>query len=200
VRVLRALAAAALAVAAGAFLPSGDDGVAARPTGSVIGVYQARLRGDGWSARNPSSAAEVQSKKERISGTARIEVVARDPDVNDGFVTVRVYLDAKAAKSLLGSATPKNPAFEGTAALAGDAFAAIDTGQPNYVNALSLRFDRRGRKVQGDWMAVYPALEADLAAQKFAASVTVSLSGRRVPGAIPTDEAGSAASRALPPR
>jgi hypothetical protein len=55
----------------------------------------------------------------------------------------------------------------------------IDAGQPNYVNAVNLRFDGAGRRVSGSWMAVFPATEADLATQKFATGVTVTLNGRR---------------------
>jgi hypothetical protein len=108
-----------------------------------------------------------------------MRLLPRDAQVNDGIVRVEITLDAAASQSLLGSATPGSPAFRGTAALVGDSLAAIDSGTPNYVNAINLHFDRTRRKVTGTWFAVFPAAEPGLEQQTFATGVTATVTGKR---------------------
>ena len=182
-RFLVAALASAAVVGAAAVVPVLDaPEAAALNAGQVLGRYAVKLKGDGFGGRRTGAkpaAAGVDVTTEHILGGAQIEIAARDAAVNDGLVTVRIVLDADAAKGLLGAATPGAPAFEGTAAMIGDSIAVIDSGQPNYVNALVLRFDRQAKKVQGTWMAVFPSAEPGLETQRFAAGVTVAVTGRR---------------------
>ena len=180
----RFLLAGVLAVAAGVVTthvvvdsPPAD----AVTSGQVIGAYLVKLKGDGWAARvGPKAAGNpLGYHNARIQGGGRLEVAARDETVNDGLVTVRVFLDPATSAGILGGATTGTPAFEGTAAVIGDSISVIDAGQPNYVNVLTLRFAKGGRSVTGSWMAAFPALEADLATQKFATGVSVTVTGRR---------------------
>lgn len=177
---LTAGACAVAVAAAWRLAPEPDAGAAS--AAPVLGRYTVKLKGEGWAARRIAAAAAptgVKYSTERVSGTAQLEITPRDAQVNDGLVTVRILLDPKAAGGLLGAATPGTTAFEGTAAVIGDSISLIDAGQPNYVNALTLRFEK-AKRVSGSWMAVFPALEPALDTQTFATGVTVTLTGRRL--------------------
>lgn len=179
-----ALGAAVCTVALDGAMP-GAPQAEALTTGDVVGVYNVKFKGDGWAARVPSQSALRKAgaadgiESGRFTGGGRIEIAARDVSVNDGIVTVRVLLDKATQSSLLGGATSGSPAFEATAAVIGNSISLISSGQPNYVNAMVLRFDAARRKVNGNWMAVFPATETSLATQKFATGVSVTVAGRR---------------------
>ncbi|MCE9638142.1 MAG: hypothetical protein K8T90_20765 [Planctomycetes bacterium] len=173
-----ALAALLGAVVAVAALPSPQaDAV---PSGGVLGTWKLKLKIDGFGARasaQGAGAATVDSQ--RAVGDAVLVIRPRDAQVNDGIVTIEVALDAATAQTVLGRATPGTPAFRGTAAILGDSLAVIDSGQPNYVNAITLRFAPGGRKLAGSWIAVFPASEPTLGEQKFAAGVSATVTGTR---------------------
>ena len=182
---MRFLVVAALAAAAGAAVCTAvvDFGAASLPqaealtAGDLVGAYVVKFKGDGWASRSSAKAgAPTGYQNARIAGTGRIEIVARDASVNDDLVTVRVLLDAPTKAGMLGAATSGTPALEATAAVVGNSISLVGSGQPNYVNAMVLRFDGAGRKVNGNWMAVFPALAAD---PKFATGVSVTVTGKR---------------------
>lgn len=186
---MRAVASFALAVVVGAIGTIGALAISpppaaqAIPAGEVIGRYVVKVRGEGFAARPVQKAqtGNVKFVSGRFSGNATILISARDASVNDGIVTVQVHLDAATRETLLGPATGADPAFEATAAITGDGIALIDAGQPNYVNALFLRFEKNGRKISGNWMAAFPAAGADLTDQKLATGVSAEIVGRRAP-------------------
>jgi hypothetical protein len=191
--VKRRLALAVVGAALGAALATSvaaPAAVEAVPSGDVVGRYRIVLKGEGFGARPSPKDDGVKVVAGKVSGGGTLEVEARDADVNDGIVTVRITLDPATAQTLLGPAVG-NPPFTATAALVGDSIALIDAGQPNYVNAVVLRFHNGGRKVSGSWMAAFPAQAADLGEQGFATGVTVLLTGRR----IARDGPGNASSR-----
>ena len=181
-RLVRCLLAAGAAVAAGLLLAGPADDVEALTSGQVLGTWNLKLKGDGWAGR-AGAADQPLVDVSRVSGTGVLVVRPRDPDVNDGLLTFEVVLDKATAKSLLGPATSGTPAFSASAALIGDSIGLIDAGQPNFVNAMTLRFDRKARKVTGAWMAVYPASDPTLGTQKFATAVSVTVKGRRTKSA-----------------
>lgn len=179
---LAAGVAAVAIVGASSVVPVAAPPVSAASAAPVLGRYTVKLKGDGWAARRiagSSLPSGIRYESARVSGSAQIDISPRDAQVNDGLVTVRILLDANAAAGLLGPATPGSPAFEATAAVIGDSISLIDSGQPGYVNTLTLRFDG-GKRVTGTWTANFPALEQNLATQSFATGVTATLAGRRV--------------------
>lgn len=172
------LAGAVSGAFATAFLTPGEADAAA--VGDVLGTWNLRLRIDGWTAdasASPNGAPKFAPGRGQVGAVMRL--LPRDSQVNDGLLSVEITLDAAAAGSVLGRATPGSPNFRGVTAFLGDSMTAIDSGTPNYVNALNLRFDRHRRKVTGTWIASFPPAESGLQTQKFAAGVTADVTGRR---------------------
>ncbi len=142
----------------------------------VVGIYQLRLRGDGWSRRADTS----QYKRGRVRGAAEMRILRTNDTVNDGSFDVEIRLQGRLKDSLFSVVTP-SPAFQGTGVLVGDTLAVIATGAPNFINAVNLRFVRRGRRVIGFWMTNFPAGTERLA---FAGAAGVTFVGVRRRGQV----------------
>ena len=159
------LALAAVVVWVGA---PGEEAAAVGPA-DVIGIYDVRLSGDAFE-RDADSGRVAE---ERVRGRALCQISAAPGDPR--LLTVEVRL-APALDGGLFDRTNPTPALRGTGVLVGDSLTVIGAGQANYVNALTLRFLRRGRKVSGSWIASFPGSDTR---SGYVAGAGVSLRGKR---------------------
>lgn len=174
---LRRLLTAALLIAAGAaaaHLPGGGTPeVEALAPADVLGVYVVRLRGNGFTG---NSEADV-SRTERVRGRVRLTLSRLEDESNTRGLEVRIDLPPALEGTLIDKATP-TPAFRGTGVLVGDSLTAIATGRSDFVNAVTMRFTRRGRIVSGWWLT---SLADGAAVQSnFVTGVGSTFRGRRV--------------------
>jgi len=173
-----ALSAAVALLGAGAafLLPGSVPDAEALTASDLVGIWKLTLRGDGW------QRADGGVRESRVKGAALLVVEHADPDRNTGRVNIEITLDADATESLLGDAVPPAgtaPAFKATAAVIGNSISAIYAGQPDYVNALNLRFEADGKHAGGAWFLAFPATDAADTAT-FATGLVVNVRGKRV--------------------
>ena len=177
---MRTMRSAALALALGVALGAAAVVVsthAAPEAGAVapadvVGVWRVKLSGDGWLRTNAGDR-----QREAIRGPAYLALSLVNPEANDRRLRVEVRLPPTMEGSLLDAATPE-PAFLAEGYLVGDSMAVIDSGQPNFVNTLTLRFLKDGARVAGWWVAAFPPTSADSGA---ASAVGLAFAGRRLP-------------------
>ncbi len=160
------------------------DGVVPAPVahavgaGDAIGEYVIKLRGDGFD-RNGSSG-RVSEGNVRGRAVLRVSRVAGSADPRN--LRVEIVLEKVLVGSLIDRATP-TPALAGRGILVGDSLTVIGAGQSNFVNALTLRFLKRGRRVAGWWIASFPG---SAATDGFVSGMGLAFRGKRLrkPGSI----------------
>ena len=162
------------AAAAGALAVGLVPGPAARAVGSAdaLGTYELKLRGEGFDRDGQSG----RIREGALHGDAVLSVTRADASGDPRNVHLVVQLDPALVGSVLDLATP-TPQFESDAVLVGDWATAIAPGQPDFVNVLTVRFLKKGRRISGWWSASFPGADAD---KGFAAAVTATFKGRRV--------------------
>lgn len=170
-RGLGALAAAAV-VALGAWLGAPEPGASAIGPGDAVGEYALRLKGDGFDR----AADSGRVSQDRIRGRALLSVTRTTDAADPHDLTVLVTLASSMKGSLLDRATP-TPALTGRGILVEDSLTVIGNGQSNFVNALTLRFAKKGKRVDGWWMASFQPAEV---ATGYAAGVGVVVKGKRL--------------------
>lgn len=138
----------------------------------VVGVYQLRIRGEGF-----HRSLDGKNSVGRVRAIGEMRIIDTDTEANDGEFEVEIRLHPKFDGTLFDKLTP-SPAFRGRGVLVGDNLTVIGTSVPNFVNALVMRFQRKGRKVVGTWLASYPATVD--AVTPFAGGAGVSFVGKRV--------------------
>ncbi len=162
------LVVAALGVSA-AFVVSPETADAVDTT-RVLGRYRLKLKGDGFDRE----AASLSYRNKKLRGNATLTLVRPESAVSAREVIVRIVLDRRLDGSVLDRATP-DPAFLGKGLLIEDSLTVIGTGSANFVNAVTLRFKNKGRKLSGWWLASFPAAAVD---GGFAGGVGVQIAGR----------------------
>jgi len=191
---------AALAVLVGAFWLAPD--ASSLTPAEVQGVYTVKMSGDAWFRRDldGSGPQAVQRVEQKLKGTLFLVLGVANDQKNDGLVTVEIRLSERHEGSALDRLTG-SPDFVGTGLLVDGRLAVIDVGAPEFVSALNLRFDKRGKRVWGGWIVSFPAKTADAT---FMGGANVVLKGKRVrvrPGKpapdLPPLDAGAAASDAV---
>jgi len=138
----------------------------------AIGEYVVKLKGNGFE-RNESSG-RVSEGNLRGRAVVRIKRTSADGDPKD--LTVEVALENALKGGLLDRATP-TPSLRGRGVLVGDSLTVIGVGQTNFVNALTLRFSRKGKRIDGMWISSFPGAAAT---DGFVAGVGVSFKGKRL--------------------
>ena len=73
--------------------------------------------------------------------------------------------------------------LEGVGILVDDSLTVIGAGQANFVNAVTLRFSKKGRKVEGWWLGSFPGTDVR---EGFVAGFGASFKGKR-PRVTPTN-------------
>lgn len=172
---------AACGAAALGLLPGAAPRADALTASDVVGTWKLKLSGEGW--QSDAGAYELG----RPRGAAFLVVRHADSGANTGLLELEIVLDGVAQDSLVGAAVPPKgsaPAFRAKARIVENTISAIYVGQPDYVNALNLRFESDARKVAGTWFLAFPAVDAP-DAQKFATGIDVAMRGKRVRGGGP---------------
>ncbi len=170
-RLLVAAATAALVGVVGvALLPVPD--AAAVGSADAVGAWLIALRGDGFD-RNATSGSYSQ---ETVRGRAVLNVGRATGDGDPRRLRVEVVLERALAGSLIDRATP-SVALAGEGVLVGDSLTVIGAGQANFVNALTLRFSRGGKRVDGWWLASFPGSSVD---SGFVGGFGTTFKGKRV--------------------
>jgi hypothetical protein len=183
-RLLLPLAAAAAAAAfAVVAVRQAPDAQAVAAT-QVVGTYKIKLKGDGW-----WRGATTAYRPERVNGTALLLLARSVPD--DG--KLKVVIQADATGSLVDIATP-TPDFSGTGVLVGDSITVIGSGQPTYVNGITITFLKGGARVLGHWFASFPPSDAAVDSSA-AGGLGIDFTGRRL---TKRDEPVTTASSASP--
>lgn len=165
-------AAVALSAATVAWLGAGEPPAAALGPADALGQYVLRLRGDGFDRDAETNRVSEGS----VKGSAVLTVALADDAADPRELAVEIRLDRKLAGSLLDRATP-TPALSGRGVLVGDSLTVIGAGQANFVNAVTLRFRKRGARLEGWWLASFPGSAAD---RGFVAGLGLTFRGRRV--------------------
>jgi hypothetical protein len=147
--------------------------VEAVDAGDVIGAYALKLSGNGFD-RDGNDGAIDQGK---VRGNALLVISRANAAADPRLVRVAITLEKNLRRSLLDRATPSPAALEGVGILVDDSLTVIGAGQANFVNAITLRFARKGKKVTGVWLASFPGSDVD---QGFVAGVGVTLKGKRL--------------------
>jgi hypothetical protein len=174
-RLVTGLVAAALAAAIGtaaALLTAPAPPAQAIGAGDAIGEYVIKLKGNGFD-RNAASGRVTEGG---IRGRAVLSVTPASDAGDPRELVVRVTLESNLKGTLLDRATP-TPSLEGRGVLVGDSLTVIGAGQTNFVNALTLRFLKKGKKVDGWWLASFPGAAAD---EGFVAGAGLSFKGKRM--------------------
>lgn len=179
-RALTAVAVALACVAAWVLLVPEPPAEAVGP-GDVIGEYVLKLRGQGFD-RNATSG---RISEDRVRGRALLTIL-RTSDVGDPRdVTVRIALDSSLKGSVLDRATP-TPDLEGRGVLVGDSLTVVGVGQSNFVNAVMLRFNKKGKKVEGWWLVSFPGADA---VEGFVGGAGLAFKGKRLRASKPVPAA-----------
>ena len=169
---LALLACAVLAALAGVF-SSSTKAYSLSPA-DVQGVYILKLSGDAWVRSRANGDTPPEASAESVRGTAFL-ILSAASQANDGVLHAEIRLEQRREGSVLDRITA-SPDFEATGVILGDRLSLIDTGHSVFVNALNLRFDRRGKRVRGGWLVAWPA-SSDGAA--FSAGANVVVKGKR---------------------
>ena len=170
-RLLAVVVVAAVGATAG-LVATPPPPAAAVGAGDIVGEYVVRLRGDGFDR----SATSGRVDEGAVRGRAVVTVTRAAQDGDPRDVLVRVTLESALTGSLLDRATP-TPALQGRGILVGDSLTVIGAGQANFVNAVTMRFQKNGRKVEGWWLASFPGSTVD---DGFVAGVGLSFRGKRL--------------------
>lgn len=171
-RVLLSITLALVALVAGLATTSAPEAQAVG-AGDVIGQYLLKLKGSGFDRH--ATNGDVDQSKVRGHAVMTIERAAESADPR--LVRISIVLEKNLRKSVLSRATPSPAALEGVGILVDDSLTVIGAGQANFVNAVTLRFAKKGKKVEGWWMASFPGSDVDTG---FVAGVGASFKGKRL--------------------
>ncbi len=173
-RLRSALCAVALGGAAVLVAWSPGPAPVAEAVGSadVIGIYRLKLKGGGFDREAITNRYRAGS----LRGTATLEISRPAEAVDPRVLQIAILLDGNLIGSTLARATP-TPALTGVGILVEDSLTVIGTGRSDFVNAVTLRFERGGKRLVGTWLTAFPASDAD---DGFAAGVGVTFKGKRL--------------------
>ncbi len=172
-RLLLSLAIAALVACAG-FVAAPEPEAQAIGAGDVVGVFRLKLKGSGFD-RNADNGRVDQRN---VRGNATLVISRANAAADPRLVRVEIRLDKNLNSSVIARATP-TPALGGIGILVEDSLTVIGAGQANFVNAVTLRFAKQGRRVEGWWLGSFPGTDVDAG---FVAGFGASFKGKRLRG------------------
>ena len=168
-----------LAALLGALLACGWHALAPVPVASAVGpgailaTYRLRLKGDGFFREGVSGAI----RQSGVKGTATMTIALAEGPGDPRVLDVAIVLDQRLDATPIGKSTPSPNALKGRGILVRDSLTLIGAGQPNFVNAATLRFTKNGKRVAGWWLTSFPGSDAD---RGFISGAGVVLRGKRL--------------------